>query len=160
MLFALEGGQAREVQCHCLRASPGARWAVGAGQMSRVDSVKIAVMKAQQPLAGSVVGFRRLLPVPRRSGGGRARWSDGGDPAGRFGARRGCDRRCRSPGAGDGVYGCAAFSALIGWGTMIAGRTWAERPHVRPCGGRTWGTQPGVLASATIRLRSVAGYKN
>jgi len=37
---------------------------VGAGQMSRVDSVKIAVMKAQQPLAGSVVASDAFFPFP------------------------------------------------------------------------------------------------
>jgi phosphoribosylaminoimidazolecarboxamide formyltransferase/IMP cyclohydrolase len=37
---------------------------VGAGQMSRVDSVKIAVMKAQLPLAGSVVGSDAFFPFP------------------------------------------------------------------------------------------------
>jgi phosphoribosylaminoimidazolecarboxamide formyltransferase/IMP cyclohydrolase len=35
---------------------------VGAGQMSRVDSVKIAVMKAQQPLEGSVVASDAFFP--------------------------------------------------------------------------------------------------
>ena len=48
---------------------------VGAGQMSRVDSVKIAVMKAQQPLAGSVVGSDAFFPFP-----------DGVEEAGRAGA--------------------------------------------------------------------------
>jgi phosphoribosylaminoimidazolecarboxamide formyltransferase/IMP cyclohydrolase len=37
---------------------------VGAGQMSRVDSVKIAVMKAQLPLRGSVVGSDAFFPFP------------------------------------------------------------------------------------------------
>jgi len=37
---------------------------VGAGQMSRVDSVKIAVMKAQEPLAGSVVASDAFFPFP------------------------------------------------------------------------------------------------
>jgi phosphoribosylaminoimidazolecarboxamide formyltransferase/IMP cyclohydrolase len=37
---------------------------VGAGQMSRVDSVKIAVMKAQLPLAGSVVASDAFFPFP------------------------------------------------------------------------------------------------
>ncbi len=37
---------------------------VGAGQMSRVDSVKIAVMKAQVPLAGSVVASDAFFPFP------------------------------------------------------------------------------------------------
>jgi phosphoribosylaminoimidazolecarboxamide formyltransferase/IMP cyclohydrolase len=32
--------------------------------MSRVDSVKIAVMKAQQPLAGSVVASDAFFPFP------------------------------------------------------------------------------------------------
>jgi len=37
---------------------------VGAGQMSRVDSVKIAVMKAQLPLEGTVVGSDAFFPFP------------------------------------------------------------------------------------------------
>lgn len=37
---------------------------VGAGQMSRVDSVKIAVMKSQLPLQGSVVGSDAFFPFP------------------------------------------------------------------------------------------------
>lgn len=36
--------------------------AVGAGQMSRVDAAKIAVMKAQMPLAGSVVASDAFFP--------------------------------------------------------------------------------------------------
>jgi len=36
--------------------------AVGAGQMSRVDAAKIAVMKAQGPLAGSVVASDAFFP--------------------------------------------------------------------------------------------------
>jgi len=37
---------------------------VGAGQMSRVDSVKIAAMKAMLPLAGTVVGSDAFFPFP------------------------------------------------------------------------------------------------
>ena len=37
---------------------------VGAGQMSRVDSVKLAVMKAQVPLQGSVVASDAFFPFP------------------------------------------------------------------------------------------------
>jgi phosphoribosylaminoimidazolecarboxamide formyltransferase/IMP cyclohydrolase len=48
---------------------------VGAGQMSRVDSVKIAVMKAQLPLAGSVVASDAFFPFP-----------DGVEEAGKAGA--------------------------------------------------------------------------
>jgi len=45
-------------------AREGQTLGVGAGQMSRVDSVKIAVMKAQQPLAGSVVASDAFFPFP------------------------------------------------------------------------------------------------
>jgi phosphoribosylaminoimidazolecarboxamide formyltransferase/IMP cyclohydrolase len=45
-------------------ARAGQTLGVGAGQMSRVDSVKIAVMKAQLPLAGSVVGSDAFFPFP------------------------------------------------------------------------------------------------
>jgi phosphoribosylaminoimidazolecarboxamide formyltransferase / IMP cyclohydrolase len=45
-------------------AKDGATLGVGAGQMSRVDSVKIAVMKARVPLAGSVVASDAFFPFP------------------------------------------------------------------------------------------------
>jgi phosphoribosylaminoimidazolecarboxamide formyltransferase/IMP cyclohydrolase len=45
-------------------AKDGATVGVGAGQMSRVDSVKIAVMKAQVPLLGSVVASDAFFPFP------------------------------------------------------------------------------------------------
>jgi len=45
-------------------AKDGATLGVGAGQMSRVDSVKIAVMKAQSPLPGSVVVSDAFFPFP------------------------------------------------------------------------------------------------
>ncbi|HEX8838632.1 MAG TPA: bifunctional phosphoribosylaminoimidazolecarboxamide formyltransferase/IMP cyclohydrolase [Candidatus Acidoferrum sp.] len=45
-------------------ARDGATVGVGAGQMSRVDSVKIAVMKAQSPLAGTVVASDAFFPFP------------------------------------------------------------------------------------------------
>jgi len=45
-------------------AKGGATLGVGAGQMSRVDSVKIAVMKAQVPLAGSVMASDAFFPFP------------------------------------------------------------------------------------------------
>ena len=43
-------------------AKEGATLGVGAGQMSRVDSVKIAVMKAQSSLQGSVVASDAFFP--------------------------------------------------------------------------------------------------
>jgi len=45
-------------------ARDGQTLGVGAGQMSRVDSVKIAVIKAQMPLAGSVVASDAFFPFP------------------------------------------------------------------------------------------------
>jgi phosphoribosylaminoimidazolecarboxamide formyltransferase / IMP cyclohydrolase len=45
-------------------ARDGATLGVGAGQMSRVDSVKIAVMKAQAPLQASVVASDAFFPFP------------------------------------------------------------------------------------------------
>jgi phosphoribosylaminoimidazolecarboxamide formyltransferase / IMP cyclohydrolase len=45
-------------------AKDGATLGVGAGQMSRVDSVKLAVMKAQSPLTGSVVASDAFFPFP------------------------------------------------------------------------------------------------
>jgi phosphoribosylaminoimidazolecarboxamide formyltransferase / IMP cyclohydrolase len=47
-----------------LFAKDGATLGVGAGQMSRVDSVKLAVMKAQHPLQGSVVASDAFFPFP------------------------------------------------------------------------------------------------
>jgi phosphoribosylaminoimidazolecarboxamide formyltransferase/IMP cyclohydrolase len=45
-------------------AKDGATLGVGAGQMSRVDSVKIAVMKAQSSLTGTVVASDAFFPFP------------------------------------------------------------------------------------------------
>src|SRR5260370_26315068 len=45
-------------------AKDGATLGVGAGQMRRVDSVKIAVMKAQSSLAGTVVASDAFFPFP------------------------------------------------------------------------------------------------
>ena len=45
-------------------AKDGATLGVGAGQMSRVDSVKLAVMKAQSSLHGSVVASDAFFPFP------------------------------------------------------------------------------------------------
>jgi len=45
-------------------AKDGATLGVGAGQMSRVDSVKIAVLKAQSSLAATVVASDAFFPFP------------------------------------------------------------------------------------------------
>ena len=56
-------------------AKAGRTLGVGAGQMSRVDSVKIAVMKAQESLAGTVVASDAFFP-----------FADGVEEAARAGA--------------------------------------------------------------------------
>ena len=65
----LESMQAREVERDrlCARGSDDQR---GAGQMSRVDSVKVGAMKAVLPLAGTVVASDAFFPVSRWSRGG------------------------------------------------------------------------------------------
>jgi hypothetical protein len=70
-------------------ARAGQTVGVGAGQMSRVDSVKIAVMKAQLPLAGSVVASDAFFPFPdgvEEAGKGRGH---GRDSTGGLGSRSG-----------------------------------------------------------------------
>ena len=83
-------------------AAGGATIGIGAGQMSRVDSVRIAIEKARdaQPelLAGAVLASDAFFPFadgPRaRDRGGR----HGDHPARRLGARRGRGRRRRRAG--------------------------------------------------------------
>jgi signal peptidase II len=100
----------------------GATVGVGAGQMSRVDSTRIAARKAQDmaevlglaepPGGGLGGGLGRVLSLPRRADGrGRGR-GDGGDPARRVDARRRGDRGGRCGGAGHGLHRPAAFPAL------------------------------------------------
>lgn len=45
-------------------AHEGFTAAIGAGQMSRVDSVKLAIMKAQLPIKGSVMASDAFFPFP------------------------------------------------------------------------------------------------
>ena len=88
---------------------------IGAGQMSRVDSVRIAVEKANEhghSLVGAVAGVRRVLPVRRRPAAGARGGRLGADPAGRLEAgqrrgRRGRERRRR-----DGLHRAPALSPL------------------------------------------------
>ena len=78
--------------------------AVGAGQMSRVDAVKVAVMKARRDSGAAAEGqrrrVRRVLPVPRRPRRRRRRGRDGGRAAWRLGqgCRGDCRRRRARPG--------------------------------------------------------------
>ena len=93
----------------------GMTMGVGAGQMSRLDSARIASIKAQHAglsLQGTVVAsdaffpFRDGLDVVVDAG------ADLRDPAGRQHARRGSDRRGRRARRRDGVFRRAALQAL------------------------------------------------
>ena len=73
---------------------------IGAGQMSRVDSVFLAVHKARQAghdPAGSVARVRRLLSLRRQHRARRRRGHHGHHPARRLGARRGGRRGGQPP---------------------------------------------------------------
>ena len=58
----LEGGTLREVERHRARRRRGQTVGIGAGQMSRVDSCRLAVEKAQLPLAGTVAASDAFFP--------------------------------------------------------------------------------------------------
>ena len=66
---------------------------IGAGQMSRVDAVRIALDKAEQPVAGGGARVRRLLPLRGRRRGGARTGRHGVHPAGRQQAGRGSRSR-------------------------------------------------------------------
>ena len=85
---------------------------VGAGQMSRVDSCRLAIQKAVVPDRGHGGGLRRFLPVPRRRRCARRRRSASDRAAGRERSRRGSDRGVRRARHGDGAHRPEAFPAL------------------------------------------------
>ena len=86
-------------------AKDGATVGIGAGQMSRVDSARIAARKAEDaakeagsstPLTkGSVVASDAFFPFADGLLVGDRGRRDGGDPARRLDARRRSDRRGR-----------------------------------------------------------------
>ena len=97
--------------------------AIGAGQMSRVDAVNVAVMKARAAeirvrSAGSVAASDAFFPFRDGLDAVAAAGRDRGRSAGRLGARRRSDRRRRRARAGDGVHRHAGIS-----GTERRGRT-------------------------------------
>ena len=88
---------------------------IGAGQMSRVDSVRIAVDKARAAeLAArrSRHGVRRVLPVRRRTAAGDRRGRASDHPARRIAARPGGRRRHATPPAWRWCSPPAAISAI------------------------------------------------
>ena len=100
-------------------AAGGRTLGIGAGQMSRVDSVRIAVSKARAPLAGSVVASDAFFP-----------FRDGVDEAAKAGATAviqpggsvrdaEVDRRRRRARPGDGVHRRAPLPALGAAGVRV-----------------------------------------
>ena len=93
-------------------ARDGATLGIGAGQMSRVDSVRIAIEKAREArgdeadglLAGLGPRLRRVLPLPRRPPAGDRRRSHVVHPAGRLEARRRGRRGGRRGRRRDGLH--------------------------------------------------------
>ena len=95
---------------------------IGAGQMSRVDSVRIAVEKAREGLAGGRrARLRRLLPVRRRPAARDRRRRHRDHPAGRLGARRRGHRGGRRGRRRDGLHEPAALPALSARTRDLAG---------------------------------------
>ncbi len=103
-------------------ARGGATVGIGAGQMSRVDSVRIAAMKAAEAAAnaglpepatrGSVVAVGCVLPVRRQARSGDRGRRHRGDPARRLAPRPRGDRRRRQGRHRHGVHRTTAFPAL------------------------------------------------
>ena len=86
---------------------------IGAGQMSRVDSVRLAVEKARRERARSQRrgdGLGCVLPVPRRPPAGDRRRRPRVHPARRLAPRRRGDRRLQPGRRGDGLQRRAATS--------------------------------------------------
>ena len=102
-------------------AKDGATVGIGAGQMSRVDSARIAALKAadaakaagersRSPRLGG--GLRRLLPLRRRPAGGRRGRRHRRHPARRLHARRRGHRRRRRQPASPWSSPASATSAI------------------------------------------------
>ena len=103
-------------------AKDGATVGIGAGQMSRVDSARIAAWKSLEAAkaagleraAGQGLGgrLRRLLPVRRRPAGRRRGRRHRRHPARRLDARRRGDRRRRRQGPRHGLHRRPPLPAL------------------------------------------------
>ncbi len=121
-------------------ARDGQTVGVGAGQMSRVDSVKIARHEGGESSAGGKRGgLGRIFPVPGWRRGSRESRSHCGDSARRIDGRRRSDRHGRQIRHGYGFFGCAAFPPLtaepkagcllyvisISCGSPVSGTSWA-----------------------------------
>ena len=80
---------------------------IGAGQMSRVDAVRIALEKAREhghSTAGAALASDAYLPVRGRAAASAGRGRHGDHPAGRLEARRGGGRSGRARRRHDGLH--------------------------------------------------------
>ena len=108
------GRQARRLERDRARAG-GQTIGVGAGQMSRVDAVRIALDKARElghELDGRGARLRRVLPFRRRPAARARGGHPRGHPARRLEARRRGDRAVQRRRRGDGLHGAPALPAL------------------------------------------------
>ncbi len=95
-------------------ARDGATIGLGAGQMSRVDSVRIAIEKSQSPVRGSVLASDAYFPFPDGPELALEQGVTATDPAGRLGSRPAGGRGGRPRGRGDGLHQPPPLPALAG----------------------------------------------
>ena len=94
-------------------AREGQLISAGAGQMSRVDSVKFGAAKAMLPISGTVVASDAFFPFPDGVEEAAKRGNHRGDSAWWVCQRRRSHRRGRPPGAYHGLHRSTALPALI-----------------------------------------------
>ena len=115
----------------------------GAGQMSRVDSSRIAVWKAGEaklPLAGSVVCSDAFFPFPDGLLAAADAGATAADSTRRFGQGRGSDCRCGCARLGHGLHRHSAFPAL------------SQSPGISNCAPASW-SAPALRRFARLAVR-------
>ncbi len=118
----------------------------GAGQMSRVDAVKVGAMKAVLPLAHSVLASDAFFPFPDGRGRSRTARSHGRDSTGRLSQRCCRDRSSRQAQYGNGLYWRTPFPALV-----------AESHSRSPIGGKRAELEQLPFLQVTYRLGKFRG---
>ena len=117
-------------------ARDGATIGLGAGQMSRVDSVRIAIEKSQSPVQGSVLASDAFFPFPDGPEIALEQGVTATDPAGRLDPRPAGGRGGRSRGRGDGLHQPPSLPALAPRCSARPGvRVSDDEPSIRRPGG-------------------------
>ena len=148
-------------------AKDGATLGIGAGQMSRVDSVRLAVEKcrdARGEEAGGPAGrlgdrLRRLLPLRRRARGGDRGRLHRRDPARRLQTRRRGDRGLRRRRRRDGLHQAPPLPPLAGrpatsFCFSLARRTWSQTSSGVSAASSS-SLSPGEIRPSSSRLSSI-----